>query len=289
MRFIPFITIVSFLAGASGAVSAADAEWMDLYTESMGLYQNGSVSAAASLAEKALRSANRSGQDATPVMAFLGQVYISLGRLDEAERILDRVVGLHEGRSETEELGVSLERLASLYYAQDLFTKSEDYRKKSLAVYENVLGANHPHVATALNNLAYYYTTRGRLDEAEPMFLRALIIREGVYGEDHPKVSVVLNNLGLLYIKQKRYEEAEGHLLRAIEIKEAAFGPNHSELATPLNNIGDLYYESRGCGEALPLYQRAYAILSNLNDETHPYMTILENKIVGMCKASIGG
>ena len=50
--------------------------------------------------------------------------------------------------------------------------------RRSLAIHEKRLGAEHPNVATVLNNLAQLLKTTNRLGEAEPLMRRSLAIDE---------------------------------------------------------------------------------------------------------------
>ncbi|TYT71705.1 tetratricopeptide repeat protein, partial [Microcystis aeruginosa] len=43
---------------------------------------------------------------------------------------------------------------------------------------KQLLGDNHPDVATSLNNLAGLYRSQGKYTEAEPLFLEALDLRK---------------------------------------------------------------------------------------------------------------
>jgi hypothetical protein len=49
--------------------------------------------------------------------------------------------------------------------------------KRALAIIENVHGANHSDVGTALDNLATLYDTEDRYSEAEPLLQRTLTIK----------------------------------------------------------------------------------------------------------------
>ena len=71
--------------------------------------------------------------------------------------------------------------------------------KRSLAIREKAIGADHRPVAQSLNNLASLYHTQGRYADAEPLYKRALAIREKALGPDHPDVAQSLNNLAALY------------------------------------------------------------------------------------------
>ena len=81
--------------------------------------------------------------------------------------------------------------------------------KKALKVAEEIVGPDHPSVATSLNNLAILYDTQGQYAAAEHLYKRALSIDEKALGPDHPSVATTLNNLALLYRATGRNLEAQ--------------------------------------------------------------------------------
>jgi tetratricopeptide (TPR) repeat protein len=52
-------------------------------------------------------------------------------------------------------VGISLNNLAELYYAQGRYTEAEPLHKRAFGIRENVLGPDHPEVANSLDNLAW--------------------------------------------------------------------------------------------------------------------------------------
>jgi hypothetical protein len=54
-----------------------------------------------------------------------------------------------------------------LYQAQGRYTEAEPRYQRALAIYEKVLGPEHPEVARSLNNLALLSYTQGQYAEAE--------------------------------------------------------------------------------------------------------------------------
>ena len=59
---------------------------------------------------------------------------------------------------------------------------------------QQLLGDNHPHVATSLNNLAGLYDSQGRYTEAEPLYLEAIKIATQVLGKNHPHTQTIMEN-----------------------------------------------------------------------------------------------
>ena len=81
--------------------------------------------------------------------------------------------------------------------------------KKALKVAEEIVGPDHPDVATSLNILALLYNTQGQYAEAEPLYKQALGIYEKALGLDHLSVAASLSNLAGLYRATGRNLEAK--------------------------------------------------------------------------------
>ena len=59
---------------------------------------------------------------------------------------------------------------------------------------QQLLGDNHPHVATSLNNLAHLYYSQDRYTEAEPLYREAIKIATQVLGDNHPHTQTIMEN-----------------------------------------------------------------------------------------------
>ena len=81
--------------------------------------------------------------------------------------------------------------------------------QRALAIWEKVLGPEHPDVALSLNNLALLYHAQGQYAEAQPLYQRALAILEKTMSPEHPKVAACLKNYAFLLRNMDRPEEAE--------------------------------------------------------------------------------
>src|SRR5262249_51873442 len=83
--------------------------------------------------------------------------------------------------------------------------EAERLYQRSLTIYEQVLGPEHPDTASTLNNLALLYKNQGRYEEAERLCQRSLTIYEQVFGPDHPKtVTVRQSYQRMLQQREKR-------------------------------------------------------------------------------------
>ncbi|CAN0079365.1 unnamed protein product, partial [Hapterophycus canaliculatus] len=140
--------------------------------------------------------------------------------------------------------------------SQSNYREAKPLLERSLAIWDKMLGPDHPHVAMALNNLAqvlqsqvrvdpllyttplaitHLLATQGNYEEAKPLLERSLTIREKV-GPDDPDVAMALKNLAGLLRRQSKYAEAGALYERATGILEKALGPDHPEVAAVLHS-----------------------------------------------------
>ena len=145
--------------------------------------------------------------------------------------------------------------------------------QRALAIYEQLVGVEHPLTATSLHNLALLSERQGKYEQAEPLYRRALAIRERHLGSDHPDTARSLIGLAELYMSHRKYEQAEPFSLHALAILEQLLGPEHLLTAASLNSLAGLYMSQGKYEQAEPLYQRALAIREQLLGLEHPHPT----------------
>ncbi|MDB9313906.1 tetratricopeptide repeat protein, partial [Spirulina sp. CS-785/01] len=157
-------------------------------------------------------------------------------KLAEAERLNQQVIQLYQAGKYAEAIPLA---------------------EQILQIRRQVLGQEHPLVATSLNNLALLYESQGRYAEAEPLYRQALEMVKRLLGQEHPDVAQSLNNLAALYQSQGRYAEAEPLYRQALEMYKRLLGQEHPQVATSLNNLAALYQSQGRYAEAEPLYRQA--------------------------------
>jgi tetratricopeptide (TPR) repeat protein/DNA-binding XRE family transcriptional regulator len=158
------------------------------------------------------------------------------------------------------------------------YAEAETLYQHALHIREQVLGPEHPEVATLLNYLAAIFYEQSKYAEVERLLQRVLRIREQALGTEHPDVARALNNLGELYRMQSKYAEAERLLQRAWHILEQALGPDHLSVANTLNTLGIIYAIQARYGEAERLLQRGLRIRERTQGPDHPQTaTALDN------------
>ncbi len=171
----------------------------------------------------------------------------------------------------------------SLYLDEHaLYTPAELLSQHALAICEQVLGPDHPDVATNLNNLASLYRGQGKYAEAESLIGRALAINEQALGPNHPEIAANLNNLASLYQSRGKYAEAEPLYQRALAIYEQQLGVEHPDTARSLHNLAGLYNIQGKYEQAEPLMQQALAIRRHHFEPDHPDIAQSLNNLAGL-------
>ncbi|WP_437728248.1 tetratricopeptide repeat protein [Sorangium sp. So ce861] len=157
--------------------------------------------------------------------------------------------------------------------------------KRALALYENVLGTNHPTVAKALSNLGVLYRERGDYAQASQLHRRALAMREEALGPDHPAVASSLNDLSVLYRTNGDYAQAESLAERALALREKALGPDHPDVAQSLATFAVLCADKGDYARSESLHQRALAIREEALGEGHPDVALSLNDLAALYRA----
>ncbi|MDD5036335.1 MAG: tetratricopeptide repeat protein [Methylococcaceae bacterium] len=165
------------------------------------------------------------------------------------------------------------------------YSQAEPLYRRSLAIFEKVLGPDHPYVAKSLNNLAELYRMQGRYAQAAPLFQRSLTIFEKALGPEHPDVATSLNNLAGLYQAQGQYAQAAPLFQRSLAIREKTLGPDHPDIAESLNNLAGLYKALGQYAQAAPLHRRSLAIRVKTLGPDHPDVAESLNNLAGLYKA----
>lgn len=119
------------------------------------------------------------------------------------------------------ELGRSLNNLGELARRRGQTAEAERLFTRSLSVKE-LLGPEHPDVATTLNNLAQVYIMQDRDTDAIPLLERSLTIQEKTLDPEHPALRRTLTILADVYRRLGRADDAfitdvRAHMLREEE------------------------------------------------------------------------
>jgi tetratricopeptide (TPR) repeat protein/CHAT domain-containing protein len=198
----------------------------------------------------------------------LGNLQRELGRLDEAESLLQRSLLLREESfgGEHPDVAASVLGLGNVLWQRGKYLEAKPLYERAIAILDRPALANHPSLATALNNLGSTLVELGKFSDALILHKRALGIREIALGPDNYDVSVSLNNIGNAYRELGQLFESEATLRKALAIREQWETPNGASVTTVLNNLALAYAAMNREEEAERLYGRAIEILQDRSD-----------------------
>jgi tetratricopeptide (TPR) repeat protein len=144
----------------------------------------------------------------------------------------------------------ALNNLGVVYSLQNRFTEAEKVLERALGIAGRTLGPAHPRTLPLLVNLAAAYYGDGRYKKdrytkAEDLYRRALGIDEQRFGPDHIEVSNILVSLAQVCTAEKKYREAKQLEGRALAIRRAVLGPEHPDTVKTFKQYTMLLHKSK--------------------------------------------
>jgi hypothetical protein len=160
--------------------------------------------------------------------------------------------------------------LSSILYQEGLWKVAEKLSLRALAIFLEVLGAEHPTTLTMYASLALLYDRQGQWNKAEEIKVVTLDIRLKLLGPEHPDTLNNMYSLASTYWNQKRLAEAEELELKEIDIRTRVFGDEHPSTLRCVSLLAMTYVENMFFDKAEPLQSRDWEILKRLYGENDP-------------------
>ncbi len=159
-------------------------------------------------------------------------------------------------------LGVVLRRLGQYRQAQQQY-------EEALVLQENLLGPEHPDVATSYNNLSLVVRLSGEYRYARELLLKALAIREAYFGPNHEWVGETLNNLSTVAADLGAYDESLKYQERAVEVLRITLGEDHQRYWWTRLNLGVAYIDMGDHTSSLPICLEVLTALQEIYGAEH--------------------
>jgi eukaryotic-like serine/threonine-protein kinase len=208
-------------------------KWRNLYDEGVAAHKAGKLDQSEQLLVLANNEAKTLGPETIALANSeneLGQVYLKMAKLEQAEQVLT----------------------------------------ESLALREKLLFHEHPDVYDGLNDLARVYKAQKRYDDAERLFSAALEVARKNGGDTGPRVAALHSNIGSMHFRAGKHNSAIEHLTLACKLAKQNYGEMSPVYARMLNNLGEVYRETGRTEEATKLYEQCLAIYKRLGGSKHP-------------------
>ena len=208
-----------------------------------------------------------SDQDRAGCYLQLGETYMHLNQLNEAEECLLQAVDLHQQAKDIQGEGADRLRLGELYMLLDRLDEAEESLLQAVKLRQqarDVLGEGSDR--TILGQL---YMHLDQLDKAEESLLQAVKLHQqakSLWGEGSDRL-----RLGELYMRLDRLDEAEESLLQAVKLHQQA--KHVLSEGTDRLRLGELYMRLDRLDEAeeslllaVKLHQQAKGVLGEGSD-----------------------
>ena len=173
---------------------------------------------------------------------LLGGVLLRLGRIDEAELVLEDHIAWHErmGFVHAHTYAAQLNALAGVRFSRGDFGAAEDVFRKALEVARRNGGERSAQYLAAVQGVGVCLREQGRFGEAAEMLTRSLALRRAAFAGDHRHVADAMVTIANLYqlapgTTAERVEFAE----RGLAMRERLGAPQ-DELAEAELAVGSL-------------------------------------------------
>jgi tetratricopeptide (TPR) repeat protein len=211
------------------------------------------------------------------------------GALALAERC---VALLRVTRAEPLQLANGLGVLGNRYIDVGRLDDAEAAAREVLEVQESRLNRNDPSIAIALSNLAHVYLKRENFAAAEPLFLRAADIEKAAHGTETATYGKRLGHLDNLYdgwaelsgdVEKRR--SAARYSTQALSVTRASRGARHPETSTRHFNLAVLKARLGERRAAVEEAERALAIMLSLDLAQHPDTQHIASGLVNLSES----
>ena len=193
---------------------------------------------------------------------------------EHAETWVDRL-GEREGV-----LGARLESARAVAYeAQGDYKTGLEHRERALAIYESIVGTQHPDVARSLLKIGIAHARLGDIDRALERLESALEIRRAVLGDEHPLTIEGRTVLASARGMNGEVDEAIRLLEQSRRDFEAVYGPMHAQSIGTLQDLATVKLMRGDYEEGVRLLEVVYERQQEQLGPDHPQALLTRHNI----------
>ena len=139
--------------------------------------------------------------------------------------------------------------------------KPNSYWSRALHIRKELLGDDHPDVATSLNNLAAHYRVQGDREKALEYHFKGLALEEEVGNKQG--IATSLYNIAGIYLLQDRVIDAKNYAQRSLKLAQELGFPSDISVASEL--LSRIYTRENNGTIALEMYQLHITMRDSIN------------------------
>ena len=202
----------------------------------------------------------------------IGATYFDLGLYPDAQRQLERALGLRRGvlGEQHPDTLTSMSSLALLYAAQANYAQAGPLYTKTVEGRRRVLGEEHPNTLDSMKGLAQMYVAQANYARAEPLFTKVLEGQRRLLGEEHPDTLGTMNDLAGVYSAQGKFAQSEALLAQVVQAWRRVLGDEHPYTLAGMNNLAMVYFYQGKYSQAEPLYTKVLEVSRRVLGDEHP-------------------
>jgi eukaryotic-like serine/threonine-protein kinase len=216
----------------------------------------------------------------------MGTVYVNLGRYPKAEELYRQAIDIQQKLppSGLPQLAVFINNLGNVCFHQSKMEEAETAYRAALGMQTNLLGQNHPEIATNLattmDDLARLLLQKRDLAGSETLYRQALDIRQKLTGAQSPETASSLYGLASILRIKGEFSQAESLYRKVLAIRRQLNDDQGAAAAlTDLGNVlraeGKLAEAEAATAEALGIYQQSLG-------KDHPTVALALNAVGGV-------
>ena len=205
------------------------------------------------------------------LLQTLGGIAHALGRLDQAQELLDRALALRRGTfgEDHAEVGRSLVAEARLASARGKYDVAEQEARAGLAMLRRHRPPDDPEVARATSALGQVLENAGKYPDGIRVLEEAVRLQSR-RPESEADLSESLTELANCQFYTGQYAQADALNQRVLAIDRRLHGPLHPHVADDLINLGAVQFEWGHYREAERWDREALEILRGWYGPDHP-------------------
>lgn len=209
----------------------------------------------------------------------IGATYLSMGEYTNALAMTQEALRLAKAHSKRRTVAGALNNLGVIYSELGDLTNAIAYDRQALELKKELLGPEHPDVATSMSNLGFRHWNLNRYVEAEELLRESLRIRRKVLTNNHPDIGKSLNNLAMARWALGHFDEGESLFRQALAVFEANPDGDQTLVATMLNNVGTVLRDVGLLDEAEAMKRKALAMRQKLLGSRNSYVPYSQTQL----------
>lgn len=201
------------------------------------------------------------------ILHNIGYIQYRNGEIKKSIRTFTEAIESCDEHTDRVNFAATLNCLGNLYFhlPRADSEKALCFFLRALPIAKEILGAEHPTVATTLNNMGRVHSLEGHFEEGLVCYDEALRIRRKVLGNDHLDVAATIHNAGQTFHQKGDLKKALCHYEEFMRIAIPKLGHSHQDVAMMLKCMAQIHHQNQDYDQALTLYSEALcAVRSSL-------------------------